>query len=135
MGVLADEILRLGGNAYGVIPEKLHDMEVAHQGLTELHIVESMHDRKAMMARMADGFIAMPGGIGTLEEIIEIFTWQQIGYHQKPCAFLNTSSYYDSLLKMIEHMVTENFLDQNQYDKLIVDHHASTLLEGIIKNI
>lgn len=129
MGVLADELLHLGGQAYGVIPEKLHDMEVAHRALTELYVVDTMHERKAMMAQMADGFIAMAGGIGTLEEIIEVFTWQQIGYHSKPCAFLNTNSYYSPLLEMINCMVKENFLDQSQFDKLIVEQEVGGLME------
>ncbi len=131
MGIVADEVLMLGGKVYGVIPSKLQSMEVGHDGLTELHIVDTMHERKAMMAQMSDGFIAMAGGIGTLEEIIEVFTWQQIGYHDKPCAFLNTLNYYDPLFGLLQQMVKQNFLDQDQYKRLIIEHTAESLIKNL----
>lgn len=129
MGVIADEIMNKGGNVYGIIPEKLVQMEVGHSGITELKVVDTMHERKAQMAQMADGFIAMPGGIGTLEEIIEVFTWQQIGYHEKPCAFLNTDNYYSDLFSFIQNMVDKEFLSEEHRSKLIVNSSPESLLE------
>ncbi|MEO9474914.1 MAG: TIGR00730 family Rossman fold protein [Cyclobacteriaceae bacterium] len=129
MGIIADEIMSKGGNVYGIIPEKLMQMEVGHPGITELKVVNTMHERKAQMAHMADGFIAMPGGIGTLEEIIEVFTWQQIGYHDKPCAFLNTNNYYDDLFSFIQNMVDKEFLSEEHRNKLISNSNPALLLE------
>jgi uncharacterized protein (TIGR00730 family) len=110
MGVIADEMLRLGGQATGVIPEALLQKELGHRGLTRLHIVKDMHERKAMMADLSDGFIAMPGGIGTLEELFEVFTWAQLGFHEKPIGLLNVAGFYDGLLQFIQHMVSQRFL-------------------------
>lgn len=132
MGILADEVMRLGGNVIGVIPKKLMDKEVGHRNITELHVVESMHDRKAMMAGLSDGFIAMPGGIGTLEEIIEVFTWQQIGYHDKPCGLLNVDGFYDPLIRFIDHSVEEGFLSKEQRNRLIVESDAEKLLSKML---
>ncbi|QJQ05144.1 TIGR00730 family Rossman fold protein [Undibacterium piscinae] len=98
MGVIADEVMRLGGHVTGVIPQALMDKEVGHTGLSKLHIVRNMHERKALMADLSDGFIAMPGGIGTLEELFEIFTWLQLGFHEKPLGLLNIAGFYDELL-------------------------------------
>jgi len=95
MGTIADTVLELGGKVHGVIPRMLYDKEIAHEGLTELHVVNSMHERKTMMAALSDGFIAMPGGFGTLEEIIEIVTWGQLRFHDKPCGLLNVNGYYN----------------------------------------
>ena len=110
MGVLADAALTAGGVLIGVMPKSLVDREIHHTGLTELRLVPSMHERKAAMAELADGFIALPGGAGTLEEIFEQWTWAQLGLHQKPCGFLNTNGYFDPLRKMIEQMAAEGFL-------------------------
>ena len=129
MGASADACLEHGGKVIGVIPEKLMTAEVGHTGVTELHVVKTMHERKAMMAQLSDGFIALPGGIGTLEEIIEVFTWHQIGYHNKPCAFLNTNGYYDKLFDFIDHSVSEGFLSQEQRDELIISDKIQELME------
>lgn len=110
MGIVADAVLALGGEVIGVIPEFLVAKEIAHNGLTTLHVVDSMHERKTKMADLADGFIALPGGFGTLEEFCEILTWAQLGLHQKPCGLLNVEGYFDPLLKLFDQAVTEEFL-------------------------
>lgn len=110
MGVIADEVMRLGGKATGVIPQALMDKEVGHTGLSKLHIVKNMHERKAMMAELSDGFIAMPGGVGTLEELFEVFTWAQLGFHAKPIGLLNVDGFYDSLVAFLNHTVQARFL-------------------------
>jgi uncharacterized protein (TIGR00730 family) len=110
MGALADAALRAGGEVVGVIPQHQVGEEVAHQGLTELHVVASMHERKALMAELADGFVALPGGLGTLEEFAEVVTWTQLGLHRKPTALLNSAGYYDALLEFLDHAVAERFL-------------------------
>jgi len=110
MGVLADAVLKAGGEAVGVIPERLMAREVGHNGLTKLHVVRSMHERKALMADLSDAFVAMPGGYGTLEEFCEIVTWAQLGLHAKPCGVLNVLGYYSPLLAMFDHAVQERFL-------------------------
>lgn len=132
MGVVADEMMRLGGEVIGVIPRKLMEAEVGHRSITRLHVVETMHERKAMMADLADGFVALPGGIGTLEEIIEVFTWTQIGYHSKLCALLNTGGFYDPLLTFVDHMVQEGFLSAEQHQRLIVAAEPVTLLTAMM---
>ena len=110
MGVLADAVLKQGGKAVGVIPEDLMAREIGYNGLTKLHVVRSMHERKALMAALADAFIALPGGFGTLEEFCEIVTWAQLGLHAKPCGILNVQEYYSPLLAMFDHAVRERFL-------------------------
>ena len=110
MGVLADAMLELGAEVIGVIPRPLASKELAHTGLTEMRVVESMHERKALMASLADGFVAMPGGLGTFEETLEILTWSQLGIHRKPIGLLNVEGYYDGLLGMIAHSVAEGFV-------------------------
>ncbi len=110
MGVLADTALEAGGNVTGVIPQSLVDREVAHRGLTKLHVVDTMHERKALMAELSDGFIALPGGLGTLEELFEALTWGQLGIHSKPCGLLNTCDYYKELLSFLDHAVSEQFI-------------------------
>ena len=110
MGVVADAALAAGGEVIGVIPQDLVDREVGHQGLTELHVVGSMHERKALMAELSDAFVALPGGAGTLEELIEIYTWSQLGLHRKPMGVLNVSGYYDPLVALLDHAVAEGFL-------------------------
>ena len=121
MGVLADAVLEQGGKVHGVIPQMLLEKEIAHEGLTELHVVNSMHDRKTMMAALSDGFIALPGGYGTLEEIIEIITWGQLRFHEKPCGLLNVEGYFDHLLAWVGHAFEEGFLRRENRDMLLVD--------------
>ena len=111
MGVVANAALANGGKAIGVIPKALAVKEVAHTGLNELHVVESMHERKAMMAELSDGFIALPGGWGTLEEIFEILTWAQLGFHRKPCGLLNVEGYYDDLISFLENAFAQQFVN------------------------
>ena len=129
MGIIADEVLRLGGRATGVIPQALLQKELGHKGLTQLHIVKDMHERKAMMADLSDGFIAMPGGVGTLEELFEVFTWAQLGFHQKPIGLLNVDGFYDGLLHFIQHMVSQRFLKGEQAEILIAEAHGAELLQ------
>ncbi|OWW18536.1 TIGR00730 family Rossman fold protein [Noviherbaspirillum denitrificans] len=128
MGVIADEVMRLGGEAIGVIPQALMDREVGHRGLSQLHIVKDMHERKAMMAELSDGFIAMPGGIGTLEELFEVFTWSQLGLHDKPIGLLNVNGYYDGLIAFLQHVVDERFLRKEQATLLLNDPDPGTLV-------
>ena len=129
MGIIADAVLALGGRVHGVIPKMLTEKEIAHQGLTELHVVASMHERKTMMAALADGFIAMPGGYGTLEEIIEIITWGQLRFHDKPCGVLNTDGYFDHLLAYLDHANREGFLRRENRDMLLVDSDPAGLIQ------
>ena len=131
MGILANAALTNGGKVIGVIPEKLYEMEVAHMGLTELYRVKTMHERKALMADLSDGFIAMPGGIGTLEEITEVITWAQIGYHNKPCAFLNTDNFFKDFFTFFEHMEKQGFLYASIHEQVIVDSDPVSLLDKI----
>ncbi|MGA7779135.1 MAG: TIGR00730 family Rossman fold protein [Paraburkholderia sp.] len=128
MGVIADEVMAAGGRAIGVIPELLVNKEVGHNGLTELHVVPDMHQRKKMMADLSDAFVAMPGGAGTLEELFEVYTWAQLGYHQKPVAVLNIDGYYDPLIAMLEHTVQEGFMRQTYFDILQVDSDPAGLI-------
>jgi uncharacterized protein (TIGR00730 family) len=129
MGVIADEVLARGGEVLGVTPQSLVDKEVAHVGLTELRIVNTMHERKAMMADHSDGFIAMPGGFGTLDEFFEIITWAQLGLHRKPCGFLNVAGYYDPLLAFIDHSVAEGFVRREHAASIVVASSGGELLE------
>lgn len=129
MGVIADTVLALGGEVHGVIPEFLCDKELAHQNLTELHVVSSMHERKTKMESLSDGFIALPGGFGTLEEIIEIITWGQLRIHAKPCGLLNTDRYFDALLTFLDHACDEGFLRLENRQMLLVDDNAPRLLQ------
>ena len=133
MGVIADEVLALGGKVHGVIPKMLCEKEVAHQNLTELHVVASMHDRKSMMAALSDGFIAMPGGFGTLEEIIEIITWGQLKFHDKPCGLLNVEGYFDHLLAYLDHASAEGFLCTENRAMMLVDESAVGLVQQFEK--
>ena len=110
MGIIADAVLKAGGEAQGVIPEHLMAREVGHKGLTKLHVVHTMHERKALMADLSDAFVALPGGFGTLEEFCEVVTWTQLGLHAKPCGILNVLGYYSPLLAMFDHAVSERFL-------------------------
>ncbi len=128
MGLLADAALAAGGRVVGVMPQSLVDKEIAHQGLHELHVVESMHARKALMADLSDGFVALPGGFGTLEEIIETLTWGQLGFHAKPCGLLNVNRYFDSLLQFLDQAVTEGFVRNEHRGMLLVRDSARELL-------
>ena len=128
MGVVADEVLSLNGQVTGVITEKLHALEITHQGLTQLHIVKTMHERKALMAQLSDAFIALPGGIGTLEEITEIITLLQLDYHQKPCGILNVSGYYNAFITYLDQMVTQGFLDTKSRNLIIIESNINNLL-------
>jgi uncharacterized protein (TIGR00730 family) len=129
MGMVADSVLQLGGQVVGVIPEALARKEVAHTNLTELHVTRSMHERKTLMAELSDGFIALPGGIGTLEEIFEIWTWAQLGFHRKPCGLLNIAGYYDSLTTFLDHTVAEQFVKKPHRLMLIVEEKPAALLD------
>lgn len=129
MGLIADTVLQLGGRAVGVIPEALVRKEVAHKSLTELHVTQSMHERKNLMAELSDGFIAMPGGIGTLEEIFEIWTWAQLGIHAKPCGLLNAAGYFDALTTFLDHAVAEQFVKPPHRAILIVEQTPDLLLD------
>ncbi len=128
MGAVADAAIAAGGRVVGVIPQALMDREVGHAGLTELHVVQTMHERKQLMAERADAFIALPGGIGTLEEIYEVWSWQQLGYHDKPVALLNVEGYYDSLLDFMRVSHERGFVSAPQYDALLVDDDPARLL-------
>lgn len=129
MGLLADAVLELGGQAVGIIPEGLVRREVAHKHLTELHVTQSMHERKMLMAELSDGFIALPGGIGTLEELFEVWTWAQLGLHRKPCGLLNIAGYFDGLTAFLDHAVAEQFIKQPHHSILIVEREPEALLD------
>ena len=129
MGVVANAVLERGGKVHGVIPQMLMDKEMAHNGLTELHVVASMHARKTMMAALSDGFIALPGGYGTLEEIIEIITWGQLRFHDKPCGLLNVDGYFDHLLAWFDHASAEGFLRRENRNMLLVDADPAGLVQ------
>lgn len=132
MGLLADSVLEAGGEVVGVIPQALAEKEVAHTGITQLHIVSSMHERKAMMADLSDGFIAMPGGYGTFEEFCEIITWYQLGIHRKACGLLNIAGYYDPLLAQFDLGVREEFISDNHRKMIIADTNPQALLQKIL---
>ena len=129
MGAVADTVLDAGGEAIGVIPESLAIKEVAHDKLSELHVVTSMHERKAMMADLADGFIALPGGWGTLDEIFEMLTWAQLGFHDKPCGLLNTEAYYDGLIGFLENAFEQGFVNELYRPLLMTNVDAKSLLD------
>jgi uncharacterized protein (TIGR00730 family) len=130
MGVLADAALHAGGAVVGIIPRSLVEREIQHTSLTELHTVGSMHERKTKMADLADGFIALPGGAGTLEEIFEQWTWAQLGIHRKPCCFLNTNGYFDPLRKMIDQMTGEGFLRSEHASMLVFDTEPAAIIDA-----
>ena len=135
MGVLADAALKAGGRVIGVIPEALEAREVAHTGLTELRVVRSMHERKALMSELADGFIALPGGIGTMEEWFEVWTWGQLGIHPKPLGMLNVAGYYDHLLAFFDRMVADGFLPQAHRSMAIVGEDGEGLLDRLAEYV
>ncbi|PRC91862.1 TIGR00730 family Rossman fold protein [Solimicrobium silvestre] len=128
MGIIADEVMRLGGEVTGVIPKALVDKEVAHMALTRLYIVNDMHERKAMMASLCDGFIALPGGIGTLEELFEMLTWLQLEFHQKPVGLLNVGGFYDGLISFLDHTVLQGFLKPTHHALLLKSSDAEDLI-------
>ena len=132
MGVVADAVLAAGGQVVGVIPDNFVRQELAHNGLTKLHVVSTMHERKALMASLADGFLALPGGIGTLEEIAEVFVWTQLGLHTKPCALLNINGYYDPLVSFLTRMTDARFLRAEQLSQLIVAREPAEALDRLL---
>ena len=131
MGAVADAVLAAGGQVVGVIPDNFVRQELEHRGLTKLHVVSSMHERKALMASLADGFLALPGGIGTLEEIAEVFVWTQLGLHAKPCALLNVNGYYDPLVSFLTRMTDTRFLRTEQLAQLIVAREPAEALDRL----
>jgi uncharacterized protein (TIGR00730 family) len=131
MGILADAVLRTGGEAHGVIPKHLMALEVGHKGLTKLHVVRSMHERKALMADLSDAFVALPGGFGTLEEFCEVVTWAQLGLHAKPCGILNVREYYTPLLRMFDHAVEERFLKPENRALVLARDQSADLLQAL----
>ena len=135
MGTIADEVLGLGGRAIGVIPELLMSKEVGHVGLTELHVVADMHERKKKMADLSDAFVSMPGGVGTFEELFEVYTWAQLGYHQKPVALLNVDGYYDPLIAMLRHTVEEGFMRAPFLDMLQVASDPAEMIHALRKYV
>ena len=132
MGVVADGALLAGGEVEGVIPQSMKAKELAHTGIQKLHVVESMHDRKALMAELSDAFVALPGGIGTLDELFEIWTWRQIGLHEKPIGVLDVAGYWQPFLKLAENMDQHGFLHRNALDMLVFDDNAERLLERLV---
>ncbi len=131
MGAVADAVLEGGGSVIGVIPEFLDD-KVGHARLSELHVVKNMHERKEKMARLSDGFIAAPGGMGTLEEIFEALTWAQLGLHEKPCGFLNIAGYYDHLLGFLDHALDQRFIRREHRDMVLVDADPEALVQKLL---
>jgi uncharacterized protein (TIGR00730 family) len=131
MGELADAVLDAGGDITGVIPQALVDKEIGHRGVADLRVVGSMHERKATMADLSDAFVALPGGLGTLEELFEVYTWSQLGLHRKPCGLLNVESYYDGIGAFLDHAVRERFLREEHRSMLIVESDAGVLLERL----
>ncbi|MEM7144843.1 MAG: TIGR00730 family Rossman fold protein [Verrucomicrobiota bacterium] len=131
MGTLADACLHAGGEVVGVIPQSLIDCEIAHHGLTKLHVVDSMHERKAMMNELSEGFISLPGGCGTLEEMFETLTWLQLSIHEKPCGLLNIDNYFASLIEFFDHMVEERFLLKEHRKLLAVEKDHASLITAM----
>ncbi len=129
MGRLADQVIARGGEVIGVIPVALQDKEIAHTGLTRLHVVDSMHDRKSLMAALSDGFVALPGGFGTIEELIEVLTWGQLQFHAKPCGLLNVDGYFDHLLAFFDQARDRGFLNPVHRDMLLVADTPAALLD------
>ena len=131
MGTIADAVLSRGGEVIGVHPGALVDIEVAHRGLTDLRIVSSMHERKALMADLADGFVGLPGGLGTFEELLEVWTWGQLGHHRKPVSVLNVAGFYDGLLMFLESVVERGFVRRPHLDMLVVSKEPADLLSRL----
>ena len=133
MGQVADGACAAGGEVIGVIPEALRAREHDHTGLTQLHVTSTMHERKALMADLSDGFVALPGGIGTLEEVFEVWTWSQLGYHSKPCGLLNVNGFYNSMRQFIDQVVDQGFLMPNHRDTLLVHDDPDALLDAVLR--
>ncbi|HET6504345.1 MAG TPA: TIGR00730 family Rossman fold protein [Amycolatopsis sp.] len=133
MGAVADAALAAGGAVIGVIPKRLMRVEIAHAGLTELHVTSDMHERKAKMAELSDGFLALPGGAGTLEELAEVWTWAQLGLHRKPIGLVDVAGYYQPLREFADHMVTEGFLRPQHRDMVLVDPDPAVLLDAFAR--
>lgn len=131
MGTIADAVLERGGEVYGVIPEKLQQLELGHDGCTELHVVQTMHERKQIMMDLSDGFIAMPGGYGTLEELFEVVTWAQLNFHRHPVGMLNVAGFYDSLIEFVNHAVDEGFVREELRGLITVADDPSALLNRL----
>ena len=131
MGAVADAALEAGGQVIGVIPQSLVDREIAHPGVGDLRIVDSMHERKAQMADLSDAFVALPGGVGTLEELFEVYTWNQLGLHAKPLGLFNVRGYFDGLARFLDHAVAERFVTEKHRAMLLVDEHLDALLDGL----
>lgn len=131
MGAIADTVLAAGGEVIGVMPRALFPQEVAHQDLTDLHVVANMHERKALMADLADGFVALPGGSGTYDELFEILTWAQLGIHQKPIGLLNVIGYFDPLLALLQHTMTEGFIAPHHVELLLHNEKVADLLDSL----
>lgn len=133
MGVVADHALKLGGKVIGIMPENLVDLELTHEGLTELHFTEDMHDRKKLLAQMSDGFIALPGGTGTLDELFQEVALRQTGYHDKTCGLLNVANYYEHLIAFLNHATTEGFLNPQWREYLIINDSPTQLLSKLLE--
>ncbi|WAH58256.1 TIGR00730 family Rossman fold protein [Pseudomonas silvicola] len=131
MGIVADAVLQAGGEVIGIIPHSLNDLEIGHKGLTRLEVVDGMHARKARMAELADAFIALPGGLGTLEELFEVWTWGQLGYHGKPLGLLEVNGFYSKLTGFLDHLVQENFVREQHRAMLQVNDSADALLDAL----
>ena len=134
MGVIADAVLEEGGEVIGVMPKDIVEREIAHNGLTELKIVETMHQRKAEMIQLADGFIVLPGGMGTLDEFCEVITWVQLGYHNKPCGLLNTENYFKHFIEFYKNAVKQSFIKPEHRSLILVDDDPANLLQRMIKS-
>lgn len=134
MGTVADATLAAGGRVVGIIPQALVDKEYAHRGCTELHIVDNMHERKRMMAERADAFLALPGGIGTLEEFFEVWTWRQLGYHDKPIGLLNVEGYYDQMLSFLGHSTAQGFMGAWQMDLIRSSDRPGPLMQELVQS-
>lgn len=130
MGAVADAAVAAGGEVIGVLPKALQEKELAHEGLAELHVVGSMHERKALMADLSDAFVSLPGGTGTMEELFEVWTWGQLGYHEKPCGLLNIGGYYDSLLAFLRHTVTQEFVKPEMHSMLLVENEPKRMIDA-----
>jgi len=132
MGLIADAASAAGGEVIGIIPRALREREVDHQGITELHVVDTMHQRKALMAKLSDGFVALPGGIGTFEELFEVWTWAQLGYHAKPCGLLDVNGFYSRMSGFIDHVVEEGFLQPRHRAMLLVEREPEAMLDRML---
>ena len=135
MGLIADAATAAGGEVIGVIPDALRAREHDHRGISELHVVGTMHERKARMAELADAFLALPGGIGTLEELFEVWTWAQLGYHRKPCGLLNVAGFFDKMTGFIDHVVAEDFLQPPHRGMLIVERDPAAMLDRLVEYV